>query len=55
MSIFDKIGDTKRQYDEMDPFRRHQLQLAVIGSLVLIAALYLIINSFETLKGFFNR
>jgi|GEM_PF-6242255 len=55
MSIIDKIWDYKRQYDEMDPYRRNQLQLAVIGGIVLVIALYVIFNSIESVRRMFNR
>jgi len=55
MSIVDQLMDYKRQYDEMDPYRRNQLNLTVIGAIVLAIALYFIINSFETVRHFVGK
>lgn len=55
MSIVDKIREYKLQYDEMDPYYRNQLHVAVIGGIVLIIALYYIVSSFEIIKDFFGR
>jgi hypothetical protein len=55
MSVFDKLWGFKRQYDEMDPYRRSQLNIAVIGVIVLLAALWVMAGSFSTLKNLFKK
>jgi len=54
-SIIDKLWEYKRQYDEMDPYRKNQLHIAVIGSIVLVIALYLVVDSLGGIKKFFNK
>lgn len=55
MSIIDRIFEYKRQYDEMDPYRRNQLNVVVIGGIILSIALYLILNSVEGIRHFLNK
>lgn len=55
MSIADKIRNYKSEYDEMDPYRKNQLHIVIIGVVVLLAALYVLFGSFETLRSFFSR
>ncbi|MFH1125588.1 MAG: hypothetical protein V1703_00540 [Candidatus Altiarchaeota archaeon] len=55
MSPIERLLDYKRQYEEMDPYRRNQLNLTVIGSIILIIALYLIMNSIEGIRSIFGK
>lgn len=55
MSVFDKIRQYKEQYDEMDPYRREQLHMGVLGAIIVIVAAYLILNSLGVIEGFFSN
>lgn len=52
MLVLDKLLEYKRRYDEMDSYEREKLNIAIVGSVVLLVALYLILNSVETIRHF---
>lgn len=52
MSLVDRLFEYKRRYDEMDPYEKEKLNLAVIGIVIVLVALYFILNSIETIRHF---